>query len=96
MEEKDELRELRPESKTSKGDNNNKIGKSNGKNIGKGQREKNPWKNNFKRKVSALKKQHKKDMEEMTEISTVISGAKQAPPQSLSMQQHLLWYASIQ
>ena len=35
MEEKDELRELCPESNASKGDNNNKKGKSDGKNIGK-------------------------------------------------------------
>ena len=38
MEEKDELRELRPESKVSKGNNKNKKGKSDGKNRGKGQR----------------------------------------------------------
>ena len=44
MEEKDELRELRPESKSSKGDNKNKKGKSYDKNRGKGQREKKPWK----------------------------------------------------
>ena len=62
MEEKDELRELRPESKASKGENKNKKGKNDGKNIGKVQREKEPWKNNFKGKVAALKKQHKKDM----------------------------------
>ena len=82
MEEKYELRELRSESKASKGDknnNNNKVN-SDGKNRGKGQRDKKPWKKNFKGKVAALKKQHKKDMEEMTELATVISGAKQAPP----------------
>ena len=56
MEEKDELRELRPESKASKGDNKNKKGKSDDKNIGKIQREKKPWENNFKGKVAALKK----------------------------------------
>ena len=94
MEYKDELREIHPESKASKGDNKNKKGKSDDKNRGKGQREKNPWKKNFKGKVSALKKQHKKYMEEMTELATVISGANQAPPQSLSMQQHLLLCAS--
>ena len=37
--------------------------------------------NNFKGKVAALKKQHKKDMEEMTELATVISGANKAPPE---------------
>ena len=71
MEEKYELRELRPESKASKGDNKNNKGKSD-KNRGKGQRAKKPWKNNFKGKVAALKKQHKKNMEEMTELATVI------------------------
>ena len=80
MEEKYELRELRSESKASKGDNKKKKGKSDDKNRGKGQRGKKPWKNNFKGKVPALKKQHKKDMKEMTELATVISGAKQAPP----------------
>ena len=40
MEEKDELREIRPKSKASKGDNKNKKGKSDGKNRVKGQREK--------------------------------------------------------
>ena len=79
IEDKDELRELRPESKASNGDNKNNKGKSDGKNRGIGQRDKNPWKTNFKGKVAALKKQHKKDMEEMTELATVISGAKQAP-----------------
>ena len=92
--EKDEPRELRPESKASKGENKNKIGKSDGKNRGKCQRDKKPWKKNFKGKVAALKKQHKKDMEEMTELATLISGTKKALPQSLSMQQHILWYAS--
>ena len=48
MEEKDELRELRPESKASKGDNKNKKGKRDDKNRGKGQREIKPWNNNFK------------------------------------------------
>ena len=42
MEEKDELRELHPESKASKGDNKNKKGKSDDKNRRKCQREKNP------------------------------------------------------
>ena len=37
-------------------------------------------KKNFKGKVAALNKQHKKDTEEITELATVISGAKQAPP----------------
>ena len=60
MEEKDELRELCPESKASKGDYKNKKGKSDDKNRGKDQREKNPWKTNFKGKVAALKKQHKR------------------------------------
>ena len=41
-------------------------------------------------KVAALKKQHKKDTKEMTELATVIAGSRQAPPQSLSMQQHML------
>ena len=36
----------------------------------------------FKGKVAALKKQHKKYMKEMTELATVISGAKQAPPRA--------------
>ena len=64
MEEKDELRELRPESKASKGDNNKKNNKGNsyGKSRGKVKREKKPWKKNFKGKVPALKKQHKEDM----------------------------------
>ena len=62
MEDKDELREILPESKASKGDNKNKKGKSDNKNRGKVQREKKPWKKNFKGKVAALKKQHKKDM----------------------------------
>ena len=35
----------------------------------------------IKGKVDALKKQHKKDIEEMTELATVISGAKQPPPE---------------
>ena len=69
MEEKYELREIRSESKTGKGDNKNKKGKSDDKNRGKGQRAKKPWKNNFKGKVAALKKQHKKDMKEMTELA---------------------------
>ena len=60
MEEKHELRDLLPESKASKGDNKNKKGKSDDKNRGKGQREKKPWKNNFKGKVAALKKQHQR------------------------------------
>ena len=81
MEDKDELRELRPESKASKWYNQNKKGKSYGKNRGKGQRDKKPWKNNYKGKVAALKKQHKKGMEEMTELAMVISGAKQSPPE---------------
>ena len=55
MEEKDELRELRPESKASKVDNKNKKGKSDDKNRGKGQRDKKPWKKNFKGKIAALK-----------------------------------------
>ena len=42
MEEKDELMELRPESKASTVDNKNKKGKSDDKNRGKGQREKKP------------------------------------------------------
>ena len=33
------------------------------------------------RKVAALKKQHKMDMEEMTELATAITGAKKAPPE---------------
>ena len=81
MEEKYEIREIRPESKASKGDNKNKKRKSDGKNRGKGQREKKPWKKNFKGNFSALKKQHKKDLEEMTELATVISCDKQAPPE---------------
>ena len=81
MEEKYEIRGLLPESKSSKGYNKNKKGNSDGKNRGKGQRQKNPWKKKIKGKVAALKKQHKKDMEEMTELATVISGAKQAPPE---------------
>ena len=81
MEEKDELRDLRPESKAIKGDNKNKKGKIDGNNRGKGQREKKPRKKNFKGKVAALKKHHKKDMEEMTELATVISGAKQSAPE---------------
>ena len=40
MEEKDELRELRP----SKGENKNKKVKSDGKNRGKVQRQEKPWK----------------------------------------------------
>ena len=36
---------------------------------------------NFKGKVAAFKKQHKQDMEEMTELTTVISGAKQTLPE---------------
>ena len=46
MEEKEELRDLLPESKTSKEDNNNKNEKEkrNGKNRGKGKRDKNPGK----------------------------------------------------
>ena len=71
------------EPKASKGDNKNKKGNSDGKNRGKCQRDKKPWKKNFKGKVAALKKQHKKDMEEMTELATVISGAKQAPPEPI-------------
>ena len=63
MLEKDELRDIRPESKAIKGDNQNKKGKSDGKNRGEGQIEKKPWKNNFKGKVAALKKQHKKALE---------------------------------
>ena len=93
MEEKYELGEICSVSKASKGDNKNKKVKSDDKNRGKVQREKKPWKNNFKGKVAALKKQHKKDMKEMTELATVISGAMQAP-QRLSMQQHLLLCAS--
>ena len=81
MEEKDKVRELLPESKASKGDNKNNRGNSDGKNRGTGQRDKNPWKNNFKGKVAALKKRHKKDMGEMTELAMVISGAKQASPE---------------
>ena len=69
VEDKDELRELRTESKASKVDNNNKKGKSDDKNRGKFQREKKPWKKNFKGKVAALKKQHKKDMKEMIELA---------------------------
>ena len=42
MEEKDELREIRPESKASKGDNKNKKVKSDGKNRGKYRRDKKP------------------------------------------------------
>ena len=80
MEEKNELREILPESKASKGDNKNKKGKSDGKDRGKRQRDKKPRKKNFKGKVATLKKHHKKDMEEMTELATVISGAKQALP----------------
>ena len=38
-------------------------------------------KKNFKGKVAAIKKQHKKDMQEVTELATVISGAKQSPPE---------------
>ena len=82
MEEKDELRKLRPESKSIKRDNKNKKGNSDDKNIGKGQREKKRLKNNFKGKVAALKKQQKNDMKEMTELATVISGANQAPPRA--------------
>ena len=44
MKDKFELRELCPESKASKGDNNNKKVNSDDKNRGKGQREKKPWK----------------------------------------------------
>ena len=47
------------------------------------QREKKPSKNNLKGKVAALKKQHKKDMKEITELATVISGAKKAPPEPI-------------
>ena len=72
MENKYELREIRPELRASIGDNKNKKGKSDGNNRGKGQRDKNPWKKNFKGKVAALKKQHQKDMEEMTELATII------------------------
>ena len=84
MEDKYELRDLLPESKSSKGDKKNKKGKNDDKNRGKVHREKNPWKNNFKGKVAALKKQHKKNMKEMTELATVISGAKQAPPEPIN------------
>ena len=80
MEDKDELRDIRPKSKESKVDNKNKKGKSYGVNRGKDQRDKKPRENNFKGKVAALKNQHKKDREEITELATVISGAKQAPP----------------
>ena len=85
MEDKDELRELCPESKAGKGDNKNKKVKSDEQNRGKGQREKKPWKNNFKGKVAALKKHHKKDTKEMTELATVISGSKQAPPEHVDV-----------
>ena len=81
MEEKDKLRELCPESKASKLDNKNKKVKSDGKNRGKVQREKKPWKKNFKGKVAALKKEYKNYMEEMTELVTVLSGAKKSPPE---------------
>ena len=40
-------------------------------------------KENFKGKVAALKKQHKKDMKLITEFVTVISGANQAPPEPI-------------
>ena len=78
---KNELRELRPKSKANKGDKKSKKVKIDLENIGKSQREKKPWKKNFKVKVSALKIKHKKDMKEMTELAKVISGAKQDPPE---------------
>ena len=81
MEEKDELSELRPESKASKRDNKNKKGKSDGKNRGKGQRDKKALENIFKGKVAALTNQYKKDMDEMTELATVISVVKKPPPE---------------
>ena len=37
----------------------------------------------FQGKVADLKKHHKRDMKEMTELATVISGAKQAPPEPI-------------
>ena len=57
---------------------------SDDKNRGTGQRQKKPWENNFKGKVAALKKQHKNYMKEMTELATVISGAKQSPPEPIN------------
>ena len=39
--------------------------------------------NNFKVKVAAFRKERKKDMKEMTELFTLISGAKQASPETI-------------